>query len=100
MIRLINEWVFTAYDLDSGDSIVDVVNLKSDLSKEEAFNAINELVLNKHPITTITGNTWEVEDIELTGRTYSYNTETKEYTLLTERSDYYKDLVYPIMNME
>lgn len=93
-----HEFEFTASDLDSGDSLTDVICLKDCSEETEAFDIIQKYVDTRHPITTLSGNTWEIESVEKTGLSYQRNSETKERIVLTTRDESYQENEYPLMN--
>lgn len=99
MIQEYTEWAFVANDLDSGEALTDTVDILSSINdRSQVYRIIENLVKHKHPITTLSGNTWEVEDVEPTGQTFSYNKETKEHNIITERNEYYKNIDFPLMD--
>jgi hypothetical protein len=106
---LIEEWVFTAQDKDNGDVITDVHNflIAKKKSKEALLdiisdinvratkvgNALESYVNNQHPVCSITGNKWSIEEFGPTGKRI-IETTTKEVFSNREREE-----EYPIMKM-
>ncbi len=90
---------FTATDLDSTDSVTDIIALCLEPAeirdKEDYIEKTIEGYFDKHPIIGLTGNTWKVDGFRKTGRVY-----TKEviYTEVTPREkDFEKE--YPLCIM-
>lgn len=90
------EWVYIATDLDSGDELKDLAMLPSNLEHDQAWEVIQRK-FNTNPIISITGNTWELEDIEPTGKLIDYNPSTKEIMVLRPRDVEY-EAQYPMMS--
>lgn len=89
------EWLYIATDLDSSDELQDLAMLPATMDHDAAFERIQSKFTN-NPIISITGNTWELEDIEPTGKVVDYNKQTGDIIVLHPREEAY-NRDYPIM---
>ncbi len=78
-VRLWSGVKFSANDLDSGESFEDLCQVDVlTISEETVESKVNRYLDTSHPITTISGNTWECDGWNWVGRlhvTYFYKDE-------------------------
>lgn len=86
---IFTEYEFTAHDVDGHDVITDVagINLEMNDTIEKVEMSIKRL-MEKHPLISLNGNTWELEDYAPTGRTYSKEIIYTEITPRKEEKEY------------
>ncbi len=90
------EVLFTAEDLDSMESFQDTTYISVDLTDDAAIcQAIVLHIMKHHPIASITGNSYAVEEFEYTGLIVRKRIEHIE---VSPRRDSYKNLETPIVN--
>lgn len=90
-ISIFHQYEFTANDLDSGTCIADVIYVNS-LKIDDVETVISNYIKNTHHITTLSGNTWILEDYGPTGKTIE---KTVNYKILTQA---FTNKIYPIIN--
>jgi|SRR5690606_38484803 len=103
MTEVFIEIQFSANDLDSGDSITDVLLFKEGLSDERIEEILNNK-LKKHSIIELTGgNTWELDGFVPTGRklevTRDENRKPINFLEIEPREPDFADIEYPEMNI-
>jgi len=89
------EYEFTATDLDSRDTITDVVLINENIQDETQIDTIIKKNLLTHPVASITGNTWEMNSWILTGKKVNKQI---IWTEIQERKEKFQNTEYPINN--
>lgn len=90
------EVLFTAEDLDSLESFQDTTYISDNLTADqEICQAIVLHIMKHHPIASLTGNSYSVEEFEYTGQIIKKRIEHIE---VSPRLDSYKHLETPIVN--
>lgn len=102
-IYKIAEFEFITTDLDSQTTITDtcwiIVSLDPtvELNMEKTEKAIQEYVNTQHSITTLSGNTWQIDGFERTGAA-KLVTKTKKADVIFERTEEFASKNYPLVN--
>jgi len=91
-IQNFTEFEFTAKDLDSLETITDVllINNKAKMPIEDILKSH----IPNHPIMSLSGNTWEIEGYQPTGKRIEKQV---TYTVTSQRLDEF-DKAYPIVD--
>ena len=87
------EYEFSAEDLDSKDTVIDTVLFNEKANLPKAFDKYKA----KHPIMSLSGNTWEINGWEPTGFRMEIRTIR---TITSARLDEFAKKEYPQMSQE
>lgn len=89
------EWIFSARDVDNGDTITDKMMIANGHDEKKVESFINAFLHNNHPITSLSGNTWTIESLEKTGGQLN---KVESYELISQPKPEFDKEIYPIMN--
>jgi len=102
-INKVAEFEFTTTDLDSQITITDTcwITIPLDPTVEPNFEkiekAIQEYVDTQHSITTLSGNTWQIDGFERTGAAKLVS-KTRKADVIFERTEEFASKNYPLVN--
>lgn len=90
------EYEFTARDLDSDDMLIDTVLIRDSSAGKNIFDILTKYIATGHELTTLSGNTWEIEDFIETG--LQTDRVDGKHVKISPRDSEFSDKEYPIVN--